>query len=266
MVRFVDTLKEQGIEVAGTINGPYKIVVPFSGGKDSQSCLKLAIEKYPKNEVLALFCDTKYEHPITYNHVHETCIKYGVDLVTLNSGSVLSVCKKYKRFPGGTARHCTDELKIRPSKFFYRALALYQGGFEVWCGVRSDESRERELRYRGKTCDELYAPHEFMTKFPKYLEKLGVMFRLPVLDWSRTEVLEKLNGEENELYSHGFDRVGCFPCLAGGERHQMRAFHFDDVGIKHFEIAEEIGKAAGRGVLVTAKFSNQGPGCQLCCI
>lgn len=31
-----------------------KIVVPVSGGKDSQACLKLAVSKYEKHEILGL--------------------------------------------------------------------------------------------------------------------------------------------------------------------------------------------------------------------
>lgn len=48
-----------------------KCVVPISGGKDSQSCLKLALETFHKDEVLGVFCDTQYEHPYTYEHVEK---------------------------------------------------------------------------------------------------------------------------------------------------------------------------------------------------
>lgn len=263
----IDQLIEHGITLTDGLRGPYKVVVPLSGGKDSQCCLKLALQEYQPNEVLALFCDTKYEHPITYDHVEKVAKESGVDLVILNAGSVLQVCTKYKRFPGGGARHCTEELKIRPSKFFYKYLAEKQGGFEVWYGMRSDESKEREERYRHKVAYELYAPHEVIPKkYPKYLAKLGVMMRLPILDWAKSEVFEFLEGRENPLYSNGFDRVGCFPCLAGGEGFQMMAFHFDEVGRKHYQIAEQIAEVAGRDVLRTKRYAGQGPGCALCCI
>ena len=261
-------LLEKGITFTGTLNAPYKVIVPLSGGKDSQACLQLVLNEYKEDEILCLFCDTRYEHPITYQHVIDVTEGYGVDLITLNAGSVLSVCLKYKRFPGGGARHCTDELKLRPSKFFYKELAKLQGqGYQIWCGIRSEESREREARYRGKTSDDLYFGHEFMPrKYPKYLAKLGVLFRLPVLDWSTSEIFELLDGTENPLYGEGFTRVGCFPCLAGGEEHQMRAFHFDEVGRKHFRIAEEIGESANRKVLKTKRYAGKGPGCAICSI
>lgn len=259
-------LRHNGIEVVGEIGGPYQCVVPLSGGKDSQACLMLAIEEFGSSNVLAMFCDTSFEHPITYKHIEQVVKDTGVDLVTLVAGTVLSICSKYKRFPGGGARHCTDELKIRPGKFFYEQLAKDQGGFEVWYGMRNDESKERAARYKGKTNDDTYAPHEVMSKYPKKLGKLGVNFKLPILNWATDEVFALLDGKENELYSHGFERVGCFPCLAGGEGHQMRAFYFDATGLKHYKIAEKISELAGRPVLVTKKYYDQGPGCALCSI
>lgn len=259
-------LLDKGIVMCGDVNSRVSIVVPVSGGKDSQTCLKLALKGYPANKILAIFCDTGFEHPITYAHVERITRQYGVNLVTIQAGTVLEKCLKYKRFPGGGARHCTEELKIRPSKYFYKALAEKQGGFEVWYGVRSDESKERAARYRHKVSTELYAPNDFMNKYPKYLEKLGVMFRLPVLDWGKKEIFEYLQGEENPLYTMGFDRVGCFPCLAGGEGWQVLAFNFDETGRKHYLIAEEIAKVAGRQVLESKQYYGQGPGCSLCSI
>lgn len=258
-----DAMLQYGVVMEGNPPMDCDIVVPLSGGKDSQCCLKLAVMTGKK--VVALFCDTQFEHPKTYAHVLDTVALYGVPLVTLTAGSVLQVCLKYKRFPGGGARHCTDELKIRPSKFFHKEYAAHIGkGFEVWLGMRSDESKEREARYRGKITDDLYEPHEVMRKYPKYLAKMGVMFKLPILDWSKSEVFEFLQDEENPLYDAGFDRVGCFPCLASGDSHKVKAFNFDDIGRKHFAIASEISEAAGRAILTTKKYGAESPGCAIC--
>lgn len=223
-----------------------KCVVPISGGKDSQACLKLALKEFKPDEILGLFCDTKFEHPLTYIHVKNIGKLYGVKIETINSGSVEEKILKYGRFPGGGARHCTDELKITPSKRFYKLLAQQQKGFQVWYGVRSDESPEREKRYRGKVDTQLIPPHEFMNKYPKYLAKLGVMFRVPVIDMSRQEIFAILDGDHNPLYDHGFDRVGCFPCMASGDKWKEKAFAFDETGKKHkaimMKVADDIKK------------------------
>lgn len=122
---------------------PVDIVVPVSGGKDSQACLKLAVS-YGAGRVIGLFCDTRFEHPWTYEHVSKLGGLYGVEILRVCAGNVEDLVVQQRRFPSGTARFCTDQLKIIPSKLFYKALAEKQGsGFEVWYGVRSNESRER---------------------------------------------------------------------------------------------------------------------------
>lgn len=154
-----------------------KCLVPVSGGKDSQACLKLALEYFPREQIRGLFCDTRFEHPLTYAFVFDLMQKYGVEIDFISAGSVEEKCLKYGRFPGGGARHCTDELKIGPTKRYLKALAEKQGGFEVWYGMRSEESTDRAKRYAGKAPGDLYAPHEVMpSKYPQYLGKLGVAF------------------------------------------------------------------------------------------
>jgi len=225
-----------------------KIVVPISGGKDSQACLKLALSEYDKSEILGLFCDTKFEHPLTYSHINKMRQMYGVKIETVNSGDVPQKVLKYSRFPGGGARHCTDELKIAPSRVFYKALAERNGGYEVWCGMRAGESNERAKRYMDKINTDIYPPHEVLNKYPKYLYKMGVTFRLPVLDWDTRDIFEFLAGEENPLYAAGFERVGCFPCLASGDKWKEKAFAHDEFGRQQRVIVKELERQIGRSI------------------
>jgi 3'-phosphoadenosine 5'-phosphosulfate sulfotransferase (PAPS reductase)/FAD synthetase len=249
-----------------------KVVVPISGGKDSQACLKLALETYDKSEVLGLFCDTKFEHPLTYRHVFDIKEMYGIDLVTISAGNVPEKVLKYKRFPSDIARFCTDELKIIPSKNFYKKLAETQGGFQVWYGMRAGESSARAKRYSEIINTETYAPHEVLAKYPKYLHKLGVSFRLPILEWASDDVLDFLDGEQNQLYAQGFDRVGCFPCLASGDKWKKKAFNHDETGRKHFAIVQEIEKKIGKscytskGEIFLGKQNDLFSGCAICAI
>lgn len=225
----------------------YKCIVPVSGGKDSQACLKMAVEEFGPDEVLGLFCDTKFEHPKTYKHVEFMSEHYGIKIHTICGGSVEEKIKKYNRFPGGGARHCTDELKIRETRIFLKEYSEEYGDVQVWYGMRTDESSERSKRYAHKDPDELYHPHEILAKYPKYLGKNGVRYRLPIVDWYTSEVMEFLEGYHNPLYDEGFDRVGCFPCLAGGDAWKVKAFTHDDFGksqlIKVRQIESEIGKS-----------------------
>lgn len=223
-----------------------KIVVPVSGGKDSQTCLKLAVSEYGPGAVLGLFCDTGWEHPWTYAHVERLKSLYGVDIRTVRAGTVEDKVRKHKRFPWSVGRFCTEELKINPSRDFYRDFAETNGGFEVWYGMRSGESMDRAKRYAGKVGNDIYPPHEVLDKYPKYLAKAGVMFRLPILEWSSADVFEYLGGEENPLYTAGFDRVGCFPCLASSPQNHTNAFEFDAFGAAQkqrvIQLERDIGK------------------------
>jgi len=246
-----------------------KCVVPISGGKDSQACLQLALQDFDKSEIIGLFMDTKFEHPETYKHVEKMREMYGVVIISISAGSVDEKVRKYQRFPSFQSRHCTDELKIRPSRIFYKALAEKQGrGFLVYYGMRSDESAERAKRYNLKLSDEIYAPHEVMTKYPKYLAKMGVMFRMPVLDWTTEEIMEFLNGRHNDLYNQGFDRVGCFPCLAGGDAWKNKAFTHDKFGeqqrIRVRVLEQEIGKSVFTSKGGLAKDQCSSSGCGFC--
>lgn len=250
-----------------------KVLVPISGGKDSQAALKLALQHHKPEDVRGLFCDTQFEHPLTYEHVEKLRTMYG-DIVidTVCGGSVIEKTLKHQRFPGGGARHCTDELKIRMTKLYCKWLALLQGrGFEVWYGMRTGESNERAKRYAGKVCDELYTPHQVMpSKYPKYLaDELGVMFRLAILDWSESDVLEFLNSEENPLYADGFPRVGCFPCQASGDKWKKKAYKYDDFGRQQYAaikiVSQQIGKPmfnSKSGQMPDAEL--EGPGCMIC--
>ena len=233
-------------------------------------CNKRQLQSHSPDEVRGLFCGTQFEHPLTYAHVESLRTRYGllrIDRVC--GGSVLEKSAKYGRFPGGGARHCTDELKIRETRIYCKALAEQQGrGFEVWYGMRSAESTGRAKRYAGKVCDELYAPHEVLPlKYPKYLAKMGVMFRLCILDWTEAEVLDFLAGEENPLYAAGFPRVGCFPCLASGDKWKEKAFAHDAFGQQQLSAVSIVAAHIGKSIWTSKGGKARNPefaGCAVC--
>lgn len=250
-----------------------KVLVPISGGKDSQAALKLALQSYAPEEVRGLFCDTHFEHPLTYQHIEKLRTLYGpVQIDVVSGGTVLEKSLKYARFPGGGARHCTDELKIRVTKIYCKTLAEQQGGFEVWYGMRTGESSQRAKRYAGKVCDELYAPHEVIPskypKYPKYLAKMGITFRLCVLHWTTDDVMDYLDGQHNPLYDAGFERVGCFPCLAGGDKWKEKHFAYDDFGREQLArvtvVSAQIGKSVWSSKGGAARNQDSTP-CKLVC-
>jgi 3'-phosphoadenosine 5'-phosphosulfate sulfotransferase (PAPS reductase)/FAD synthetase len=222
-----------------------KIVVPISGGKDSQACAKLAVQKFGSESVVGLFNDTGWEHPLTYAHIDKIRDLYDIEIVQ-TIGSVKDEILKLKRFPNAFARFCTDRLKIVKSRDFYTSLSAEIVGFEVWIGIRADESVKRSKRYAGIVCDETYAPHDINASYPKYLEKRGVTFRFPIIEWTTEDVFKFLDGQHNPLYNAGHKRVGCFPCLASSSAKHQECFELDDFGASQKQRVIALEKAIGR--------------------
>lgn len=248
----------------------YKVVVPLSGGKDSQACLKAALQHFSPSEVCALFCDTQFDHPDTYVHVDKLRTLYGnVGFEIVSGGSVLEKVLKHGRFPGGGARHCTDELKIRETRIFLKNLIQFRQPktiVEVWYGMRSGESTDRKKRYAGKISTELYHPHEVLPrKYPKYLGKQGIRFRLPILDWTTDEVFAFLEGEQHPHYAMGFSRVGCFPCLAAGDAAKRKAFEHDGTGAGQYKQVSYVSAKIGKSVWTSKAEIARHAVCQLMC-
>lgn len=118
-----------------------KILVSFSGGKDSQACLIQAFKQYGGGNLTAVFCDTGWEHPDTYKHVNDVCLQMGVRLITLKSKyDFVSLAVHKKRFPSTNARFCTSELKMKPMIDY--VLSLKESCIIIQ-GIRAGESTAR---------------------------------------------------------------------------------------------------------------------------
>ena len=118
-----------------------KILVQFSGGKDSQACLIKAVNDYGNEKVTALFCDTRWEHEDTYTHIHDVCNQLGVELITLKSRKYkdfVDMSIKKGRFPSTMARFCTSELKVIPMIDY---ILSQDESFIIIQGIRAKESK-----------------------------------------------------------------------------------------------------------------------------
>jgi len=120
-----------------------KILVQFSGGKDSQACLIKAVNDYGKENVTAVFCDTGWEHADTYKHINAIVDVLGVNLVTIKSKKYkdfVDMSIKKKRFPSLMARFCTSELKVIPMIDY---ILSQDESFIIIQGIRAKESSAR---------------------------------------------------------------------------------------------------------------------------
>lgn len=199
-----------------------KILVSFSGGKDSQACLIQAANRYGADKIEAVFCDTGWEHPDTYKHIHDVCTLLDVKLTIIRNekvGSFQNLCKQMKCFPVATRRSCTSSLKIRPMIDW---ILSHDDSFVIIQGIRGAESASRsEMEPECSYFKEYFS----MDKGIRLYRKRDVLawckthdasvFR-PIFDWTAQQVIDYIldNGQQpNPLYKRGASRVGCFPCI-----------------------------------------------------
>lgn len=199
-----------------------KVIVQFSGGKDSQACLIKACEDFGANNVTAVFCDTGWEHEQTYSHVKEVASKLGVDLIILKNESVdgmYGLCKRMKWFPNSQNRMCTVQLKIWPMIDWIleqnKHLVIIQG-------IRAKESAERakfdvECSYFSEYFDDTHKKSLYRKRDVKeWCKTHDASVLRPIFHWTAQQVIDYIlsHGQHpNPLYERGASRVGCFPCI-----------------------------------------------------
>jgi 3'-phosphoadenosine 5'-phosphosulfate sulfotransferase (PAPS reductase)/FAD synthetase len=194
-----------------------KHVVCFSGGKDSTALLLWAKENLgePGVDWTAVFCDTGWEHPLTYayvDYIDETVLNR--TLMRLKSekypdGFVQLVIER-KMIPGVHSRFCTQELKVFPLHRYFEALDDEVTSYQ---GVRADESLSRSKMAEEEWLDDAG----------------GYWIRRPLLRWTAAqcfEIMAKHDVKPNPLYMMGSTRVGCWPCIMTGLGELKRALQF----------------------------------------
>lgn len=208
-----------------------KILVSYSGGKDSQACLIESVKKYGASNITAVFCDTGWEHPDTYTHITDTCALMGVELVTLKSKfDFVSLAVYKKRFPSTKARFCTEELKMKPMIDY--VLSLKESCIIIQ-GIRASESASRsKMEPECMYFKEYFRRVQYVDKKGKVKEKWAQSYRRKeVLEWCKQydasvsrpifsrsaqwviDCILKAGQQPNPLYRKGCSRVGCYPCI-----------------------------------------------------
>jgi len=237
------------------------ILVPTSGGKDSQLCLQLAIQRYGKMAVFGVFNDTQWDHPLTYAHLDYMREAYGVGIYATKGftntrtgehiGGIKDAIIKNGKFPHGSGRFCTMYLKqYALAQWFKHYVATHKTidnlEVEMWFGMRSAESSDRRIRYAGKLEEELYDANDvFPARYPAYLRK-HFKIKLPILSMGTETVfnlIAKAGYQVNPLYEEGTNnRVGCYPCMLASKKVQtaMLSTPFGEQRILEIKELEEI--------------------------
>jgi 3'-phosphoadenosine 5'-phosphosulfate sulfotransferase (PAPS reductase)/FAD synthetase len=200
-----------------------KHIVGFSGGIDSQACALWVRDHFPAEDVILLNTTAGgNEHPLTCAFVEEySRTVFPVTVIDalykdlwktegfaekrgFDSEAVLTfdeMIKVKRRPPSRKAQFCTEILKLRPQKRWL--LANVEDEYERYTGLRRDESEARV-----NTPD-----REWDDYFDCYVNR-------PLAAWPKQDAFDYVKGRGeiiNPLYSLGFGRVGCAPCINSGK-------------------------------------------------
>lgn len=215
------------------------LIVPVSGGKDSQVVLSLALKTGRK--VVCVHQNTGFDHPDTYKQILDMEKFYGVVIehTVSEEGGMLPFLEKSGYFPNSSARGCTQRLKQKPFLNWLNFKGFNSENCEIWFGMRSEESKERSDKYGGITEEDEFILSDvavFYKQNKKVAETIGkIIVKLPIVNWSTEEVFDYLKCEAsplNPLYGRGHSRVGCYPCLLA-RKSEWQLAGKDPAGIKH---------------------------------
>jgi len=212
-------------------------VISISGGKDSTATALICLDRFGHDDVRLVFADTGNEHPITIEYITEYlphALKHPIEVLRANfdaqiagkrqyvldhwldkgvdqeaidralaalvptGNPYLDLCIWKGRFPSRRAQFCTQELKRYPIDAYLLDLVGERVPVESWQGVRRDESQARAN----------LAPREDTPE--------GWTIVRPVLEWTGQQAVDYVrlcDVELNPLYTKGFARVGCAPCI-----------------------------------------------------
>lgn len=203
-----------------------KHIVGFSGGIDSQATARWVLNRYPASDVI--LCNSNAggnEHPLTeefvqwysvnvhpveriYSTIADMWVTPGAAEERGYDGSAVldfeTLIKIKGRAPSRKAQFCTEKLKLIPQKHWiareFGPTGRYAGESYVrYTGVRRDESAARK--------------DQAIESWDQWFD---CELHCPLADWTKQMCFDyvKAHGENiNPLYTLGFSRVGCAPCI-----------------------------------------------------
>lgn len=229
-----------------------KYIVGYSGGIDSQAALLWSLETNGPEQTLAVNTQAgKNEHPLTVAHVmHISETVHHIEVVTPLVRDIwygpgrnvvqsllpraeeeltfVDLAKWKHRFPSRRAQFCTEFLKLRPIRRWIGENVTDE--YMRISGIRNDESGPRSNR------------KEF-----EWDDFFDCELRNPVISWTKQKCFDyvKSAGQAiNPLYSLGFTRVGCAPCINSGKQDIINwALRFPEMIDKVRAWEKEVGRS-----------------------
>lgn len=202
-----------------------KHLVSISGGIGSYFTLKRVIEKYGKEDVVAIFCDTLAEDGDLYRFLSDIEKKFGIEIVRLCVGETPStLCYKQKFLFNSRVAGCSRTLKTKPFNDYLKDNYAPDEAI-LYMGIDFTEV------HRCKAITKNYAPYE--VRYP--------MCEKPYL--YKNEMLELLEADGIEtprMYVLGFSHNNCGGrCFKAGIGHYKNLLEKDRNRYLEWENQEE---------------------------
>jgi 3'-phosphoadenosine 5'-phosphosulfate sulfotransferase (PAPS reductase)/FAD synthetase len=221
-----------------------KHVVSVSGGKDSLATLLLALDRFGRERVVAIFCDTGNEHELTYEYLAYLEQRLGIVIHRLKADFTERMAVKRMfiardvrtgRDPQGRKLRWTNKAKRRalavlhPTGNPFLDLCLWKGRFPSrkaqFC--TQELKRDMAVAFQLELLDQGFTVVSWQgirrdesenRRVAKKFECIGPRFYTwrPIVDWTAADTFVAAAAHEvkpNPLYLLGMTRVGCMPCI-----------------------------------------------------
>lgn len=224
----------QAATLPGTIQ-PRRIVVGYSMGVTSAWCLGWALRAFPRDEVVALFHDTKEEHPDTYRFGREMAAALGIEITERSDGrSVTQLFRDEGMLGNGQNTMCSRILKREQGEKYVRELK--SEGFDVTkvFGFSGDE-RKRVDRAAGQA-----AVHGYSVRFPIVEQRVT---KQECADWCSCTMGVRLPS----MYRWA-SHANCLGCVKGGYEYFLATHENEPAAFEQrAQLEEEFGHTIIRG-------------------
>jgi phosphoadenosine phosphosulfate reductase len=230
-----------------------RIVISFSGGKDSTVTADLAIRALSDPSLVHIFGDTTLEFPMTLEYAarYKSSNPKAIFKIASNQEQdFYSVCEDIGP-PARMLRWCCSMFKTGP---ITRVLNKLYGENDIitFYGVRKCESASRSKYKRDQKPTEKYIDDSGNEKtiISDVVKIQKQRVASPIFHWKDIDVWLYTLGEQldfNDAYRIGYDRVGCWCCPNNNARAQFLAqIYMPEQYAKWHDFLVEFAKRIGK--------------------
>ncbi len=221
-----------------------KHVISVSGGKDSTATLLLALDRFERDRIVPIFCDTGNEHEAVYEYLDYLESALNVKITRLKADFTEQIAAK-RRFIANDRRtrrgdkgrkvRWSNKSKRRaleilhPTGNPYLDLCMWKGRFPSRMAQFCTEELKRNpaVEFQMALADQGFVvvswqgirrDESLKRSDAEAFESLSPSMHIyrPIVDWTAKNVFDycEIRGiKPNPLYLQGMGRVGCMPCI-----------------------------------------------------